>query len=160
MKPWVFISALMLLTLTNAVQGQLVEYKTFEDTVFKEGDLIRLPDLDFQLSGGNGVTKETLDSLNVVIDFLMTNPDLNVEIGCHMDSRDSDERNLRLSEIRSSWIVKYLISKGISEERLNAKGYGESQLIISNDEIDKQGTREDKEELHRVNRRIEMRILK
>ena len=160
MKQWTYIAALVLLTLTGEVHGQVVEYKTLKDTVFQEGDLIRLPELDYQVSGGCGVTKETLDSLNSVIDFLATNSDLVVEIGCHSDHRGTEEMNLGMTEFRSRWLVNYLVSKGISEARLTAKGYGESQLIVARSEIDGQRSNEEKETLHRINGRSELRITK
>jgi len=71
-----------------------------------------------------------LDSLAML---LKENPELKVEIRSHTDSRGSDEYNLTLSQKRAESVVKYLVSKGISPERLIAKGYGEKHPIASND---------------------------
>lgn len=52
-----------------------------------------------------------------------------VEIGSHTDSRGGDAFNQNLSEQRAKSVVEYLISKGISKERLIAVGYGETRLL-------------------------------
>jgi len=160
MKFRIFISVIMFLLITCEVNGQKLEYKTLKDTEFKEGDLIALPEIQYQLNGMSPVTKETLDSLDIVIDFLKSNEKLNVEIGCHTDQRGTEEGNLELSMRRSKWVMNYLISMGILEERLTCKGYGESQPIVSDEEIASKETKEEKEYLHQINRRTEMRILK
>jgi outer membrane protein OmpA-like peptidoglycan-associated protein len=60
-----------------------------------------------------------------------------------------------LSERRASSSVKYLISKGITPERLVAKGYGETKPIARNTNPD--GT--DNPAGRQLNRRTEFRIL-
>jgi outer membrane protein OmpA-like peptidoglycan-associated protein len=57
---------------------------------------------------------------------------VNIEVVGHTDSRGSDEYNLNLSQQRAEAVRTYLISKGIAEDRLSAKGYGESQPIAGN----------------------------
>jgi len=80
-----------------------------------------------------------LDSFNIrpdaalVLDSLATilndNPGLRAELGSHTDTRGSDQYNLDLSQKRAESAVSYLISNGISSERLTAKGYGETRLV-------------------------------
>ena len=41
----------------------------------------------------------------------------------------SDEYNMDLSQKRAATVVEYMISKGISANRLLAKGYGENEVI-------------------------------
>ena len=57
------------------------------------------------------------------------NPNARVEVGSHSDSRDSDHYNLWLSDRRAKSTVQYIVSMGISEERITGKGYGEKQLV-------------------------------
>jgi len=59
--------------------------------------------------------------------------DIDVEVSGHTDSRGSDKYNNALSLRRAESVRAYLISKGISADRLTVKGYGESQPIESND---------------------------
>ncbi|MHB1052786.1 MAG: OmpA family protein [Thiobacillus sp.] len=59
--------------------------------------------------------------------------DIDVEVSGHTDSRGSDKYNMGLSLRRADAVRDYLITKGISADRLTAKGYGESQPLESND---------------------------
>lgn len=81
---------------------------------------------------------------------LKDNPTINIELSSHTDARASDSYNNTLSQRRAESAVSYLISKGIDEARLVAKGYGERQLIIPNAKT---------EEEHQRNRRTEFTIL-
>ncbi len=56
-------------------------------------------------------------------------PQLIIHIESHTDSRGSDTYNELLSERRAQSTLEWLVSKGISRDRLSAKGYGESRLI-------------------------------
>ncbi len=49
-----------------------------------------------------------------------------IEIGGHTDARGSDERNLILSQDRAEAVRDYLLSRGVPESSLVAKGFGES----------------------------------
>ncbi len=51
-----------------------------------------------------------------------------IEIVSHTDSRGSDSYNMDLSERRAKAVVQYLISRGISKDMLESKGYGETML--------------------------------
>jgi outer membrane protein OmpA-like peptidoglycan-associated protein len=52
----------------------------------------------------------------------------------HTDSKGTDAYNMKLSQRRVDAIKNYLVEKfGISEDRLKAVGYGESQPIATND---------------------------
>ena len=59
--------------------------------------------------------------------------DIDLEVSGHTDNRGSDKYNMGLSQRRAEAVRTHLISKGISADRLTAKGYGESQPIESND---------------------------
>ena len=64
--------------------------------------------------------------MNRLIKLLTDNPTLKIELGSHTDSKGSDDYNQKLSQSRSQSVVAYLIEKGISSDRLVAKGYGET----------------------------------
>ncbi len=65
--------------------------------------------------------------------FLMENPNLCVSIQGHTDNLWSDEYNLKLSLNRSKSVYDYLVSQGISADRLKYEGFGESRPIATND---------------------------
>ncbi|MFY0607901.1 MAG: PD40 domain-containing protein [Cyclobacteriaceae bacterium] len=91
---------------------------------------------------------KVLDSLVMIMN---DNPDIFIELGSHTDSRADDDYNLRLSHDRAASAVRYIIEQGVSAERIVAKGYGESQLLIGNAQT---------EEEHQKNRRTEFKVLK
>ena len=59
--------------------------------------------------------------------LLENNPGVTIEIGAHCDYKGDDNYNRRLSQQRSESVVQYLIGNGIDQERLTARGYGETQ---------------------------------
>jgi outer membrane protein OmpA-like peptidoglycan-associated protein len=79
------------------------------------------------------------------------NPDIFIELGSHTDDRAPDDYNMDLSWRRARSAVDYMIFQGIAKERITARGYGESALIIK-DAVT--------EEEHQVNRRTEFKVLR
>ena len=73
--------------------------------------------------------KEELDRL---YERLSNNSLTQIELASHTDSIGSDESNMRLSQRRSNSVKKYLVEKGIDENRIIAKGYGEKEPKESN----------------------------
>lgn len=82
-------------------------------------------------------------------------PNAIIEIGSHTDSTGTDEYNFKLSQRRSESVVNYLVEKGISADRLIAKGYGESMPFVPNSNTD--GT--DNPENRQLNRRTELKVV-
>jgi outer membrane protein OmpA-like peptidoglycan-associated protein len=67
--------------------------------------------------------------LDKLVNFLNSNPNvMRVELESHTDSRGSDKYNLKLSQRRAKSCYDYLISKGISKNRIKTKGFGETKL--------------------------------
>ena len=87
--------------------------------------------------------------LDKLIIILKDNPNISIELSSHTDDRSSVEYNQDLSQRRAESAVTYILSKGINENRITAKGYGESQLIITNAKT---------EEQHQINRRTEFKV--
>ena len=96
------------------------------------------------------IREDAAIELDKLVTILRDNPELKIELSSHTDSRAPDDYNMKLSERRAQAAVNYIISQGISRDRLTAKGYGETQLIIPNAQT---------EEEHQVNRRTEFKIL-
>lgn len=74
--------------------------------------------------------KEALDI--VLVAYLNNHPDIKIQIASHTDDVGSKKYNEVLSQQRAENVMKYVISKGISPDRLVAKGYGESKPIAPN----------------------------
>jgi outer membrane protein OmpA-like peptidoglycan-associated protein len=67
--------------------------------------------------------------LTKVLNALLENPQMNIHIESHTDSRGNDDYNMALSDRRAKSTREWLIEKGIAPNRLTAKGYGESRLL-------------------------------
>lgn len=70
--------------------------------------------------------------LDTVVRFLEANPDLSIIIEGHTSTLGATDYNQKLSEKRASNSVMYIVSKGISPERLKSVGYGEHFPIGDN----------------------------
>lgn len=77
-------------------------------------------------------------------DWLRSNPQVKVEIEGHCDERGTVEYNLALGAKRAKAVRDYLVSLGISSERLSTISYGEELPLC----------RESTEECWRQNRRV------
>ena len=70
-------------------------------------------------------------------EFMKQYPNTVVTIEGHTDSRGKDGYNQALSQRRVDAVKSVLINQfGVSAERLNAVGYGESQPRASNDTVE------------------------
>lgn len=67
---------------------------------------------------------ESETALNELVTLLNQNPNITIELAAHCDYKGSSEYNKSLSERRAKSVVDYLISHGISADRLTPIGYG------------------------------------
>ncbi|MEW5674861.1 OmpA family protein [Flavobacterium enshiense] len=74
------------------------------------------------------VKKESELSLNKIIEVLTNKPEMKITINAHTDAKGSDAYNMNLSDKRAKAAYDYLVKKGIAKDRLEFKGFGESQL--------------------------------
>ena len=126
-----------------------IEMRTSE-----EGKTVASKSLYFDFASSD-LRPESTSLLDEIIEILEDNASLTIEIGAHTDSRGEASANLALSERRAQSVVDYLIANSdVQEERLLARGYGESQLLNRCGE----GVNCTEEE-HQANRRTEMKIL-
>jgi outer membrane protein OmpA-like peptidoglycan-associated protein len=94
-------------------------------------------------------------SLDTLLQLLTEYPSIRIEIGGYTDNKASVKHNAKLSQARAAAVVAYLVSKGIAQDRLVAKGYGESAPVAPNANTD--GT--DNPDGRQKNRRTEFKIL-
>ncbi|MBI2969082.1 MAG: OmpA family protein, partial [Bacteroidetes bacterium] len=93
--------------------------------------------------------------LERLIGVLNKIPALKIELSSHTDSKGADDYNQRLSEARAKSVVEYLISHGVNANRLQFKGYGETQPVAPNTLPD--GS--DNPDGRQLNRRTEFTIM-
>lgn len=115
-------------------------------------DKVVLNEIYFEYDKSN-ITKEGAFELDKLVQVMTKYPTLVVMVKAHTDSRGSDAYNLALSDRRARSTVQYILSKGVSKDRISGKGYGESEPKVSCGE-------NCSEEQHAQNRRSEFLIVK
>jgi outer membrane protein OmpA-like peptidoglycan-associated protein len=82
--------------------------------------------------GKSTIKPESFTTINRIASFMKEHPDISFRIDGHTDSDGSAEFNQKLSEDRAKAIRAALIKFGIRDNRLDAKGWGESKPISTN----------------------------
>jgi len=75
---------------------------------------------------------ESITELDNVVLLMKENPNLKIQIGGHTDNVGKPEDNQKLSLGRAVSVVNYLLGKGIMNDRLTFKGFGETKPIADN----------------------------
>ena len=101
-------------------------------------------------SGSSTLVESSIISLDEVAKLLIDNPQLKLAMSGYTDNSGDAASNLELSKRRAEAVKAYLIEKGVSENRLTAKGFG-----INNPRADNT-TKEGRAQ----NRRVELTIIK
>ncbi len=78
------------------------------------------------------LTSSARNALNDVASILTQYDDTRVNIAGHTDSTGNADYNQRLSERRAESVGNYLAQSGVSRNRLQMSGYGETQPVASN----------------------------
>ena len=134
--------------LENVKKYQIVN-KDIKLKSLKENTSFVLNNIFFGFDSAN-VKKDSELELERVVELMNASPTMTVEISAHTDDKGSDAYNIRLSQARAEAVVTYLVQKGITKERLVAKGYGKSQPSVPNDS----------DENRAKNRRVEFKVMK
>lgn len=129
---------------------------------------------DFDRASLRPESKKALDELAQV---LRDNPNVTIEMASHTDRHGSEKYNLDLSARRARSVIDYLISVGISADRLQSQGYGKSRPktvtkriakeypqfkegdVLTEDFINALESEEDREAADQINRRTEFQVL-
>lgn len=89
------------------------------DVLFRSGSFELLPGARERLAKISGI--------------VLAYPSLHLEVEGHTDSIGSDEYNQQLSERRAQSVRDYLVQQGISQQAIEAHGFGKTEPIASND---------------------------
>lgn len=109
---------------------------------------LTLRDINFE-SNSVQLSDISFTELRRVIQLMKENPTLRVEVAAHTDNVGSETYNQVLSQQRAKSVADFLVENKIDPSRFEAKGYGEAQAKVANDN---EGNRA-------INRRVELRIL-
>ncbi len=88
--------------------------------------------------------------LDEAVDTLKRNPNVQVEVDGHTDSKGTDAYNQALSERRAKGVYDYLLSHGVSASQITGeKGFGKTMPVCpANDTAD----------CRQRNRRVELNV--
>jgi outer membrane protein OmpA-like peptidoglycan-associated protein len=129
------------------------EVKNVSD-MLKTGSVIRLNNLYYHFNDAL-FRPDATPTLKLLVDLMKKNPEMEIELASHTDSRGTTAYNLQLSLQRAELLTQYLLAYGIDSPRVKPVGYGESRLKNRcADGVDCS------EKEHQQNRRTEVRILK
>lgn len=118
----------------------------------KVGTIIRLDDLYYDYNK-DYIRADAAIELDKVVGLMKKYPSLEIEMRSHTDARGSRRYNEDLSDRRARSAMQYLIKRGVSVNRLTAKGYGEN--ILTNECADGVNCDDRK---HQENRRTEIKV--
>ena len=107
---------------------------SMSDVLFKTGSFELLPG-----------AREGLAKISGIV---LAYPSLHLQVEGHTDSVGSGEYNQQLSEKRAGAVRDYLVQQGIQTDSIEAKGFGKTEPIASNETP----------EGRKQNRRVEMVI--
>lgn len=123
------------------------------------------------------IEPEAEQDLQLVLELMTEYPDMKIELSSHTDNRGNDNYNRDLSQRRAESARRWLVRKGITRERIEAKGYGESVPktvsvkqaanypflkegdVLTEAYINNLANEEQREVAHAINRRTEFKIV-
>lgn len=112
------------------------------------GHVMRLNNLIFEV-GNSKIDPESYGELDLVVNMMKENPAMVIQLEGHTDYVGAAVDNLKLSQRRVESVKNYIAGKGVAKSRLKTKAFGGSQPL----------SRDNTPEAHRLNRRVEVRIL-
>ncbi len=115
----------------------------------KINQTIRLNNVFFKIASPE-LMPESYPELNRIIKLLKDHPTMVVELHGYTDYRGNKDSLLVLSKKRVLTVKKYLVSHGISQDRIRTRAFGGANPVYK-------GPIEEK---HKLNRRVEFKILK
>ncbi|MBK8242538.1 MAG: OmpA family protein [Saprospiraceae bacterium] len=122
--------------------------KELDHNKVKVGQTIKIEKLFFAADSAT-INSSSFAVLDEVYDFLKSNPKITIEIGGHTNNIPTNNYCDKLSTNRAKAVRDYILSKGISEDRVTFKGYGKRMPISSNATKDGRA----------LNQRVEIKII-
>jgi OmpA-OmpF porin, OOP family len=87
--------------------------------------------------------------MDLIAEYMIKHPGKRIMISAHTDDVGDNAANMDLSKRRAATVKKYLISKGIDENRLKSAGYGETKPVQKGKTP----------EIRALNRRVEFELI-
>lgn len=135
------------------VKDSLVSFQDIPVQKVQKGDFINLENIYYEYNK-DYITHQASEILDSLVTIMKLNPSLEIEVSSYADSRGTASYNFDLSLRRAGSVVKYLVDKGVSNEKLSVKYFGENKLANDCDD----GVDCDERD-HSKNRRTEFKII-
>lgn len=103
----------------------------FEVKPIEAGKSVEINDI-YYATASYQINQKSYAVLKEFAEFLKSNPTVKVEIRGHTDNVGSTQTNITLSNQRAKAVYDYLISKGVSQDKITYKGYGPNMPIADN----------------------------
>lgn len=134
--------------ITAAEQKALYATRIIELSKLTAGSNILLHNVLFERTSYE-LLPSSLPALDQLVAVMKQYPGMIIELSGHTDNVGSAKKNMELSKNRVESAKKYLVSKGVSADRIKSVGYGSKYPVASNDG----------EQTRKYNRRVELRII-
>lgn len=113
------------------------------------GHVMRLDNLIFQV-GKSKISPDSYPELDLVVNMMKETSTMVIQLEGHTDYQGDARENMKLSQARVDAVKDYIVSRGIAKSRIKTRAFGGTQPL----------SRDNTPEAHRLNRRVELRILK
>jgi outer membrane protein OmpA-like peptidoglycan-associated protein len=108
------------------VEVPVVMVIDFDDLL--DGKSLCLPNLNFETNSAK-ILPSSYEELNSLAEWIVSHPDIKLQISGYTDKTGTDEFNLQLSKDRAASVKKYLTGKGVNDYAIDTEGYGSSNPI-------------------------------
>jgi len=125
-----------------------LHHSTGDPSRFETGKVLRLDNLIFEVAKSK-IDPDSYAELDLVVNMMTENKSMVIQLEGHTDYLGDPARNMKLSEQRVEAVKNYLVSKGVNKHRIKLKAFGGTMPL----------SRDNTPEGHRLNRRVELRIL-
>lgn len=116
---------------------------------YAEGRVLVLNNLIFEVAKSK-IDPDSYAELDMLAGVMLEHKTMMIQLEGHTDYLGDPAKNMKLSEQRVEAVRNYLVSKGVKKSRIRLKAFGGTMPI----------SRDNTPEGHRLNRRVEVRILK
>jgi outer membrane protein OmpA-like peptidoglycan-associated protein len=121
----------------EALRAQLLEQfnRVLETRDTPRGLVVNMGDVLFA-TGKYDLRPEAQIVLAKLSGIILSHPGLNLAVEGHTDSVGGDDFNLKLSQQRADTVRDYLVTQGLPDSSVTAKGFGKSDPVADNDTSD------------------------
>ena len=127
---------------------ELTSGKSSNANSHEVGKVMRLNNVIFELRKAR-INEDSYPELNMVVNMMIENPGMVIQLEGHTDYEGDPKQNMKLSQERVDAVRDYIVAKNIKKARVKTKAFGGSSPL----------SRDNTPEAHRLNRRVELRIL-